>query len=51
MRRIVLLQIMPYTGTTDFQKLKHGPHVFHDALEGVLRGEKDFHVIPALLQV
>ena len=40
-----MLQIMPYTSTTDFQKLKHGPHVFHDALEGVLRGEKDFHVI------
>ena len=40
-----MLQIMPYTGTVDFQKMKHGPHVFHDALEGVLRGEKDFHVI------
>ncbi len=28
-----MLQIMPYTGTIDFQKSNHGPHVFHDALE------------------
>ncbi|MBE6015654.1 MAG: hypothetical protein E7241_09895 [Lachnospiraceae bacterium] len=41
-----MLQIMPCTGTNEFQKLKHSLHVFHDALEkGVLRGEKDFHVI------
>lgn len=41
-----MLQIMPYTSTIEFQKLRHGPHVFHDALEkGVLKGEKDFHVL------
>lgn len=40
-----MLQIMPYTGAVNFQKLNHGPRVFHDALEAVLKGEKNFQVI------
>ena len=36
---------MPYSGAVNFRKLRHGAHVFHDALEGVLKGEKNFHVI------
>ncbi|MBR5338174.1 MAG: hypothetical protein IK152_09340 [Lachnospiraceae bacterium] len=40
-----MLQIMPYSGAINFRKLIHGPRVFHDALEGVLKGEKNFQVI------
>ena len=40
-----MLQIMPYSGAVNYRKLSHGPHVFHDALEGVLKGEEKFHVI------
>ena len=40
-----MLQIMPCSNTINFRKLRHGAHVFHDALEGVLKGEKNFHVI------
>ena len=40
-----MLQIKPYTGAVNYQKLNHGPRVFHDALEAVLKGEKNFQVI------
>ena len=37
-----MLQIMPYSGAVNFRKLRHGAHVFHDALEGVLKGGKEY---------
>ena len=40
-----MLQIKPYEESLSFRKLQHGDNVFHDAIEGVLKGEKNFQVI------
>jgi hypothetical protein len=40
-----MLQIIPYPEKVSYRKIKHGPNVFHDALKGVLQGEKFFQVI------